>query len=339
MQPVRLDAATLRKLVSAAVAAPSIHNTQPWRFRWDPEHEALLVHAAAERGLPYEDPQGRALHVSVGAALFNLRVAAASVGLYPDIRLFPDPAEHDLLAALRFSGQASGAAAPGSLYGAVWSRHSSRHPFSARRPRKRLLTVLTEAAHTEGARLYFPDHDETERLRHLTAEAEWYNHSDPLRRAESRQWIHDEGEDGLRRAALGPHDAAGRLPVRDYSSLRPTYQQPSEAFESEPCIGVLTTVHDKRTDWLRAGQALERVLLQATSDGLATSLLHQALEWPELRWLLRDPTKGMYYVQMIIRFGYGPEGSASPRRAVGEVLERQPKDERQRFRPSGSEAI
>lgn len=67
-----LDATTLQELVSAAVAAPSIHNTQPWRFRLDPDALTLEIRAARRRGLRHVDPAGRALHLSVGCAVLNL---------------------------------------------------------------------------------------------------------------------------------------------------------------------------------------------------------------------------------------------------------------------------
>ncbi len=328
MHPIAIDAATVEKLISAASAAPSFHNTQPWRFRWDADRQTFDVRADTERGLRYEDPEGRALHISVGAAVLNMRAAAAGNALGCEVRLLPDRSDRDLLARVHV-GNAPSKTDPaiGDLSEAIWLRHSSRHPFSARRPPEGMLSGMVEAARSEGARLHLPDRDEVERLRRLTAEAEWYNRSDTLRRRESRQWIHDEGDDGLQPAALGPHDAAGRLPLRDFSSLQPDYAQPSEVFEADPRLAVLTTDHDEREDWLRAGQALERVLLKATSDGLVASLLHQALEWPHLRWQLRDPSAGMYYVQMIIRFGYGPEGSPSRRRPINEVLEERPPDE------------
>ncbi|MGW4515718.1 hypothetical protein ACWEO4_27810 [Streptomyces sp. NPDC004393] len=71
-----LDAAALEALPAAAVAAPSIHNTLPWRFRVDPDDRLLEVRAVRERQLSSADPDGRAQHLSVGAAVFNLRLAA-----------------------------------------------------------------------------------------------------------------------------------------------------------------------------------------------------------------------------------------------------------------------
>lgn len=79
-------------------------------------------------------------------------------------------------------------------------------------------------------------------------------------------------------------------------------------FEKHPQIALLGTAKDGPLHWLRAGQALERVLLQATSDGLATSLMSQPLEWPELRSFARDPNSAAGFVHMLLRLGYGPSG-------------------------------
>ncbi len=51
-----LDAATVESLLAAAVAAPSIHNTQPWRFGLDVHHQVLEVRSAPQRTLPLTDP-------------------------------------------------------------------------------------------------------------------------------------------------------------------------------------------------------------------------------------------------------------------------------------------
>lgn len=64
MSGTYLDSSVLEKLISAAVAAPSMHNTQPWRFRLDTESTTVEIHADVGRGLPHEDPHGRALHIA-----------------------------------------------------------------------------------------------------------------------------------------------------------------------------------------------------------------------------------------------------------------------------------
>ncbi|WP_435839853.1 hypothetical protein [Streptomyces canus] len=62
-----LDATALQALVSAAVAAPSIHNTQPWLLRLDPDALTPEIRAATRRCLRHADPAGRARHLSSAA--------------------------------------------------------------------------------------------------------------------------------------------------------------------------------------------------------------------------------------------------------------------------------
>ncbi|MER7756793.1 nitroreductase family protein [Kitasatospora sp. NPDC097643] len=324
MPTLALDAATLEKLVSAAVAAPSIHNSQPWRFRFQPDTSTLEVRADRNRAVPAADPQGRALHISVGAAVLNLRVAARHLGWAPDVRLLPDPAEPDLLATVRLDTPAT-VSVPGieKLYEAIWRRHSIRTPFTGEPVPAAVLDELATGARFEDAVLHLPDHEQTARLLHLTAEAERRNATDPAQRTESRSWIRTGAVPpyGIPAEALGPQDAAGRLPMRDFAAIRSTEHHAPALFEREPRIAVLTTEHDTPEDWLRAGLALEHVLLAATVHGVRASLLHQAMEWPYLRREARDPHRHPGYVQMLIRLGYGPEGAPTPRLAAGDVLE------------------
>jgi hypothetical protein len=319
-----LDAPSLEQLVSAAAAAPSIHNTQPWRFRLRPETATLEVRAVPERSLRATDPTGRALLVSVGAAVFNLKVAARHLGWEPAVRLLPDPDEPQLLAAVRLTEAPP--AGPGSrpdLFDAIWRRHSSRLPFTARTVPAEIISELVEAALTEGVRLFAIGPAETRRVLELTAEAERRNAAAPERREESRSWIRDPGDSpyGIPSSALGPQDSFERIPVRDFTGTRDTGALPSAPFEAHPFILVLTTAHDRRTDWLRTGQALQHVLLLATAHHVRSSLLHQVVEWPDLRSAARDPRHGPGHVQVLIRLGYGPDGPAGPRQRAALVIE------------------
>ena len=87
-----------------------------------------------------------------------------------------------------------------------------------------------------------------------------------------------------------------------------------------PQLAVLATARDDPADWLRAGQALQRVLLTATVAGLAASFLYQPIELHDMR-----QSTGWWpwpeCPQIILRLGYGPPGAASPRRRVDAVLD------------------
>lgn len=324
-----LDAAAVSALVAAAAAAPSIHNTQPWSFRFDERARTLRVYAARGRALPATDPSGRALHVSVGAALFNLRVAAHSAGFEPLVRLLPREQRGDangpVLATVRLAprtARRSAAYRPG-LYEALWRRHSSRRPFSGAPVPAPVRTELAEAARVEGATLTFTPPRETARLLAVTAAGEQRTAADPARGGESRRWVEQGahgGRFGLPPEVLGPADAGGRLPVRDFTAAEAPRQAAAEPFEELPLVAALATEHDRPVDWLRAGQALEHVLLTATVDGLRASLFHQALEWPDLRASLRRPGGGPQHPQMLLRLGYGTTRRASLRAPVRTVL-------------------
>jgi nitroreductase len=327
MRSVTPDAETLQACVAAAVAAPSLFNTQPWRFRLDPDDMAFEVRADAERSLRYADPTGRALHLSVGACVFNLRVAVAHFGWVPVVRLLPCPDEPGLLATLRLTG-GDGRRRAGhraDLYGAIGRRHSSRRPFSDRPVPPQARAELAESAHQEGASLGFPDAPETVRLLRLTAEAEHRNRLDTDRGTESRRWVRRDADDrhdsGLPLSALGPQDAREGVPMRDFTAARHPERLPSQDFETAPVIALLRTAHDRRADWLRAGQALEHVLLTATALGLRASLLHQPMEWADLRRDLSPDGRHTGHAQMLIRLGYGPQGPGTPRRGPQAVLD------------------
>jgi nitroreductase len=309
---------TVESLLTAAGAAPSIHNTQPWRFHLDRDSQVLEVHSAPERTLPQTDPTHRAQYLSVGAAVFNLRLAAVHLGLRPEARLLPDLTRPGLLATVRLTehlGADDQDQAPG-LYDAIAQRHTSRKPFTGRPVPEPIVAEMTAAAHAAGARLYIPDHAGTRRLLRLTAAAEARNHAHTARTAETRNWVHAPGADssyGIPVTALGPPDAAGRMPMRDFTGLPPAGRRPAVWFERHVQMAMLWTSHDRRDDWLRAGQALQYVLLTATARGLRTSLLHQAMEWPDLRAATALPRHKRCHPQMLIRFGYGPDGRPTPR--------------------------
>ncbi|MEV7521855.1 nitroreductase family protein [Streptomyces sp. NPDC091371] len=324
------DIACVTRLVEDAAAAPSMHNAQPWRFVHRAGSGVVELHGDPRRALPHADPDLRALHLGCGAALFNLRVSAARAGREAVVRALPDARDPWFLAEVRLREPA---AAPGTdeelaaLYPALRRRHTSRFPFRDEEIPPALLDALRSAALLEGCRLVVPDAWHTDTLLGLVHDSEQREDADPAVRAETAAWLRtvapdeEPRSDGIPAAAFGPAAAGPGATVRDFGRARPVPGRARAAFESRPHIALLGTLGDTRGDWLRAGQALERILLQATADGLATSMTSQPLEWPELRWTARDPLAGMGHVQMVIRLGYGPQGTATPRRPVSDVLE------------------
>jgi nitroreductase len=324
--PGDLPRQMLAELVAAATRAPSMHNTQPWRFSFEQDSQIISVYADPARMLRVGDPDGRALHIACGAALFNLRLAVAVVaGRQPVVGLIPDAGRRLLLATVRLAGPYLAQQDELELHAAIEARRTNRSPFSSRPVPPGVLAELADAARLEGAVLHFPDREEASRLLHLANDAESMLLADPAYRAELARWAGGKRNyDGIPDEAAGPRDAGGATPVRDFLPARPQSARYAW-FEQEPQLAVLSTPADDRPDRLRAGQALERVLLTATVRGLAAAPLTQPLETADA-WLVRDPRSGGEYPQMILRFGYGLPVAPAPRRPIGDVLDPPPAD-------------
>jgi nitroreductase len=325
-----LDTTDVTALVSAATAAPSLHNAQPWRFRYHSGSRTFELWADLDRAMPRTDPDHCGLHLGCAAALFNLRVVAAHRGRHADARLLPDPADADLLATVRIvdTGSLDRELAP--LFPAIACRHTGRDPFEDKAVPAAVENALCEAARREGAHLVFPGSWHVEALLEHVRDVEGRDGLDPERLEDLRRWTRIRGEegedadtavDGVPDHAFGPRKRGGRAPVRDFAGRRPVPGRPSAVFESAPHLALLGTVHDHPEDWLRAGQAMERILLRATLDGLATSLTSHALERHDLRELAGDPGSALGFVPMVLRLGYGPLGPVTPRRPLEQILE------------------
>lgn len=312
---------TIDELLRAVIAAPSLHNAQPWRLRVRNAGTTIEMFADADRMLPVSDPQGRAAFVGCGAALLNLRVAAGAIGMWARVALAPDPASPLFVAQVGLSGGYRATPQDYELAAAIALRCSNREPYSDDAVPPGTRTELARAARAEGCVLRFLDDNEAVRVRRLTSEAERELLGDPAYRAELARWVSKERrDDGIPAAALGPRSSIGRDPVRDFAPSRPAPVRYAD-FEDSPQLAVLSVGTDRVPGWIAAGQALERVWLTATCRGIALCPLTQPLETPDA-WLVRDTRWGYDYPQMIMRIGYGPPvRTRSPRRAVRDVVE------------------
>jgi nitroreductase len=318
------DDGNVRRIVEAAAAAPSIHNTQPWRFRVVGD-DLMEVYGDPDRVLWVADARGRALHLSCGAALFNLRVAIRVIGGKPLVWPLPDLGrEPTLIASVRLGEGRPPTRQDRELYESIWQRHTSRAPFSGKPVPSPAATALERAAEAEFAALRVLNAVDAVRVLQLATAADRKLAEDFDHRVELARWIGTEGDDGVPAPALGSRPDREPAPVRDLGRGSPATALPTASYEPQPHLAVLATARDDPADWLRAGQALQRVLLTATSNGLATSFLYHPLELHDMRQSEPGWWPWPECPQIILRFGYGPPGPTSPRRGVDDVLDRHP---------------
>jgi nitroreductase len=319
----------IRDIVAAATMAPSIHNSQPWRFVV--QGNRLDLFADRSRSLVAADPSGRQLHISCGAALLNARVKASSLGFRSRVSLLADSADPDHLASLLFEPNGT-PAVDETLAPAIELRHTERDVFDPRPLPDDLIETFQQAVGSEGAWLRRVSAGEEEVvLAVLLARADEAELSDAGYRVELRRWVHadssvdsEEVREGITAGALPatrPQGRASSLRLRDFTpeagALEATDVPPPA---EHPFVAIIGTAEDDRYSWLQAGQALGRLLLTATLAGVGASPLTQVLDLPSYRERLTLALGLLGHPQMILRLGYGHGGGPTPRRDVNEVL-------------------
>lgn len=313
------DRNDLHHAAAAAVRAPSLHNSQPWRFRLRDGAIEILTDPA--RRLVVADSGGWAVRIACGAATFNARLALAAGGTPADVVLRPHGATPDVVARLTPRAPRPGTYAEVDLAAAIPRRYSNRQPFWPDPVPAEVRARLIEAARAEGAWV-----DLLVGMTALSGFAEIADSADRVLRrdfryqAELSTWVHaDAAPDGVPVAAGAPaHEPQDLLPQRSFGERR---RPAGRDFEAEPLVAILGSGGDRPIDQLIAGQALQHLLLTATDAGLASSMISQPIEVPAAREQLRRSLGRTGVPQMALRIGYGRPGRPTPRRPLEEVLD------------------
>jgi nitroreductase len=324
-----LDQRTLRAAIELASHAPSVHNSQPWRWVIGPH--TVHLYADLRRWLPATDADGRDLVVSCGAVLHHLQVALAATGLTARVHRLPNPDEQDHLAALELRpGAGPGAAGDADLGLAttMLARRTDRRRYSDWDIPTGFLNELVDHAAEQGAILRpVTAHARTVLLTAIR-DADHTQEDLPGYRTETVLWS-GGATDG---AGIPPANlladpiGTGAGTARRFSAG--TLEQDASPDDDGALLLVLGTASDDTLSRLRAGEAASAVLLHATTLGLATCPLSQPLEIGQTRAVVRDKVLGATLSpQLVIRVGWAPTGPGlppTPRRPVAETIERMP---------------
>lgn len=308
-------------VVQAAGLAPSIHNTQPWRF--SVEGGWLVLDADRSRGLTVTDPSGRQLLLSCGSALLHARAAARGLGLSARVRLLPDPDRPDRLALLDLTPALSPTQGEVLLATAILHRHTFRGAFPVGGLPTGLLDLMRLEAEGEGVVLSeVSSRDDLVALEVLLSRADLEQERDPAHVAELASWVHPDGAvDGLSPAAVRQVAPGSSLRQRDFGASRPAGSDGSTPEVDHPVVLVLSTLEDGPQQWLEAGQALAAVLLLAAEHGVQGQPLGQVTDSEGYRERLRSVLGLVGTPQLVLRMGVAHEHLVStPRRSTQDVM-------------------
>jgi hypothetical protein len=320
-----LDRSTARAAIALANRAPSVHNSQPWRWRIGPS--SIHLFADPTRALPATDPEGRGLRLSCGAALHHLRVALLATGLDTTVHRLPDPAVPVHLAAVEpFPREPN----PDdlALAGAIGRRHSDRRMFSTWPVPGVLLDELVAAAEAEGCRLRVLEWEsQRAAVARLVEHAAVEQALTPGVAEETAAWTGRarSANEGVPTSSI-PTTPGGAVPMRHFAAGELTQSELGRDESDGTVLALLSTDADAPLDQLRAGEALSAVLLAATGIGLATDVISQPLEVPATRAELRESCLGGEgEPQLVLRVGWAPVSAAmlpaTGRRPVDETID------------------
>jgi len=318
---------TVGSIVFAACRAPSIHNSQPWRWRYDGER--LELHADWGRQIRHGDPDGRDLEISCGAALHHAAVASSAEGWTTRVTRMPDPQDPAHLATVSF-GRTEITEMSRVLMTAIFERRTDRRTPSPEPVPGDQLQLLVTVGRLQGAlvtEVRSLEHQQLiQDLRQLSVILQ---HDDEQYLEEFGHWVHSHGRDGIPDGSVPwPEQPTSRfnLETRFPSGTLPD-DVPSES--PAPTWAVVSTSSDDNLSRLRAGEALSAMLLRATLLDLAVVPYTQAVEVEATRRRLAERVLlGKSSPQLLLRIGTRPAQRRpvpmTRRRAIKDVLEEDP---------------
>ncbi len=311
---------TLRTALSLAARAPSVHNTQPWR--WRVGDDSLNLYAEPSLQLQHTDPDSRDLIISCGAALNHCTLALAALGWQGKIHRFPHAADRSHLASIQVQRWVP-SEVDVALAAAIPRRRTDRRRYSSWPVPHGDVALMGARAARAGVAVR---RVEAADLKAMLVDAVYEHVNDADYLTELAMWS-------------GRHAATAGVPARNTPISEPDAQIPGRMFagpvlaqpagtsveDDHGILLALGTAEDDALARLRAGEATSLVLLTATAVGMATCPLTEALEITTTRDAVQAEVFGLdAFPQMLIRLGWAPVNAdplpATPRRALTEIV-------------------
>jgi len=305
----RPHVAALAQAAATSGYAPSVSNTQPWRWRVLPDRLDLL--ADRRRQLGVTDPQARLLTLSCGAALHHARTGLAAAGWTTETHRLPDPADPDLLASLVVTGRREVDAATMRLVQAIRVRHTDRRPVSDE-PLPLQSLAQIEAAVRGLARLQTLTGDQVLRLASIAGHAAEVQADDPNIRTEMEYWTTraSPADVGLPPEVIPAEPPQTTVPGRAFAG--PGTLPVGPGHDRAAVYAVLHGDEDEPGDWLCAGEALSAAWLTATDLGVSMVPLSGVIEVDSTREALRQMLAGLGRPYLALRLGLADPEHAGP---------------------------
>ncbi|MFJ2666363.1 Acg family FMN-binding oxidoreductase [Nocardia fluminea] len=319
--PVVPDHPTIRAAIRLGCRAPSVHNTQPWRWVFDGTRLRLL--RDTDRRLTAADPHGRQAVISCGAVLHHVRTAFATHGWRTETTRLPDPTRPDLLATIEFLPWPDPPIAVFRRAEAIGQRYTDRLPMAEPIGWASVRLALDALVSPHEVTLDVLDEEARARLSLASEQSDALRRYDMEYQGELRWWAgHPGTPEGVPPSALTSESEHARVGVaRSFPSRGPSARRGD--LRDHARLLVLTAVDETPMMWLHTGEALSAVLLECTASGMATCALTHITELAAGRRLLSSLIGHPGVPQVILRVGTASDDQAppaTPRRPLTDIL-------------------
>lgn len=315
------DRDTVRTALSLATRAPSVHNSQPWR--WKVGDESLHLYADTARHLIHTDPDQRDLLLSCGASLHHAVVGLAALGWQSRIARLPNPADPNHLASIRLQRQE-----PGELdillAAAIPRRRTDRRLFSFWPVSRADIATIGVRVARMGVQMRRVELSTD--VKAIVAEAVWKHVHDDEYLGELTAWSgRYSSRAGVPARNIPDPDAAAALPGRLFAGAALDQPADASARHDHAVLLALGTATDDPVTRLRAGEATSMALLTSTALGLSSCPVTEPLEITSTREAIRSEVfTDEDFPQVMLRVGWAPIGAdplpATPRFPLEEVV-------------------
>ncbi|HJT96074.1 MAG TPA: NAD(P)H nitroreductase [Mycobacterium sp.] len=323
MRDTLVDLEVIKRAVRLACRAPSLHNSQPWR--WVVEGNRMHLYLDRKRILYATDRAGHEAIISCGAVLDHFSVAMAAAGWTAGVDRLPTADDPDLLASIDFAPIDFVTAAHRRWTEAILLRRTNRHPFAPPMQWTSVGAQLHSAVNTDAVRLDVLSDDARAELKEASLLTESLRLYDNSYHSELDWWTAPyPASEGIPYSSLVPRDCGDQVDV-GRSFPAPHHQGPCGDIPADYSkIVVLSTYGDSHEDALRCGEVLSSVLLRCTVAGLATCTLTHITELRASRRIIADLIGQDTTPQVLVRVGVAASKAnllpATPRRPLAEVL-------------------
>ena len=271
-------------IVAAAMRAPSGGNSQPWRIEADPTQVTISIATEHKSTM---DVGCRGSAVALGAAMFNVRVAAAARGMLGPVSMSEEVGRSPLRASMTFAdGHDPALAELGEL---MLARETNRHHGTPGTIDEQTARLLTAAAEQEGASLrLLAQRAElsraaaifaaADRIRYLTphlhremfGELRFPGDADPDTGLDIRTLELDAADSALIELLRRP-DVMAHL--ADWDAGSALGDDTRDRVLASSALAVVTVAGDGLRDYARGGSAVEAVWILAQRAGLSVQPL------------------------------------------------------------------